>query len=459
MISGPSQQADLHPITDQLEMALRAGQLPKQYQAFGESLLSRLRKPVQVVVIGPPGSGKSALLDMLLGRVVIGKTPATGLIEITHGPQEWAEIHLPNRDVTQFEGLLATHAAVSRTKENQARTSETQVPRALRLRQELPDNRLRGVNLTEITLAGRPENQAAILEQALAFGDITLWCSPEFSPQEQALWSTAPDLKKDHAFLVLTMADRQIMRGQLSQRLETLEERAGEDFLGIYPLAAVQGLTAQTGQTDQTGRAGIDRKLWRASGGKRLYDDLMHQIDMGRTCDLDQADMLVRQFSREISRSPATPFTRFEPLSTKQASSQATKHAARRSPKTAPQVAAKAPQDALAAAAELLTAKAQDLLQQSTQAGPNGGRPANAVETVLDGALDAVRSLSEQLATCDETTPEIRAAQTAALDGEEVLMLCQIEQNEEAAIDAVTLLLQLKREMAPSDASPSEIRR
>ncbi len=49
-----------------------------------------------------------------------------------------------------------------------------------------------------------------------------------------------------------------------------------------------------------------------------------------------------------------------------------------------------------------------------------------------------------------KTSDRLRAVEDAAREGEEVVMLCQLEQNEEAAVDAVTVLLQLRREITPT---------
>ena len=56
------------PLFGQLEQALSQDGLPQEYFDWGNQLLRRLDKPVQVMVIGHPGSGKSAVIDMMLGQ-------------------------------------------------------------------------------------------------------------------------------------------------------------------------------------------------------------------------------------------------------------------------------------------------------------------------------------------------------------------------------------------------------
>ena len=470
--------AALTPLAGQLSQTLQAGLVPRQYADWGQRLLQRLQKPVQVVVIGLPGSGKSALIDMLLGEPVLGQCAPAGMIEITFGQSARAEIETAEGSLHHHEGRLCDRTA-----------PRDQGPACLRVRQELPDSRLRGMSLTEIALFGAPSRQQAIMEQAVAYADILLFCSRDFTAPEQALWAEVPDARKDHGFLVLTMADRRIMRGTLKEAIAALEPVATQEFLGLYPLAAIQGLTAQVGQPD--GQKGVDRQLWHSSGGKRLYDDLMHQIDLGRTSDLDQAEMLVRQFALPAAAPLAAnsgtgsnvgtgSATGNETAAPKAAASrpaepapdpterQATRpmsqvaaalrpgqrqatvgHLAAHgtgSPQTAPRAPAdlRAEDDLLAEASAMIRDRAKDLLAQCE------GADTPDLSGVFEGALDTVRQLLQTVQPHAAGSEPLRAARDAAEDGEEVLMLCQLEQNEDAAVDAVTLLLQLRRELSPA---------
>ena len=62
--------------------------------------------------------------------------------------------------------------------------------------------------------------------------------------------------------------------------------------------------------------------------------------------------------------------------------------------------------------------------------------------------METVKDLSKTLLASQSRAPEVQAALDAAQDGEELLILFQLERGEDAAVDAVTLLLQLKREIA-----------
>ncbi|MBQ4825872.1 hypothetical protein J4729_15120 [Leisingera sp. HS039] len=387
-------QTDISPLAGQLEHTLSAGQLPTEFSGWGSQLLRRLRQPVQIIVTGVTGSGKSALIDMLLGRVVIGRNAGSAVIDICYGDQECAVFESVKGERLQQAGVLADLDMPAGT---------------LRIRQFLPDPRLRTHSYTELPLAGPQARQQNLLQQASGAADIILWCSQAFPDTEQALWAEIPDSTKDHSFLVLTMADRQIMRGTLDGLIKTVEPVAAEEFLGVYPVAAIQGLTARTA-------AAPAHDLWRSSGGKQLADGVMRQVETGRASDVDQAELLIRQFGGETA-GPAGLQSAI--------------------PAAAPPLTAAA---GLSSALDQMQARAEEMLAEAEAAGGPQAGP------VLAQCMETIRGLSQTLAAMPGSTA-VEAALEAAQDGEEMLMLCQLEQDEDAAIDAVTLLIQLKKEL------------
>lgn len=90
------------------------------------------------------------------------------------------------------------------------------------------------------------------------------------------------------------------MRGVLPGLIQSLEPVAAEEFLGVYPVAAIQGLTAQTAGTPA-------EDLWRSSGGRQLAEDVQRQIGLGRASDADQAELLIRQFGGSLPAEAPPP--------------------------------------------------------------------------------------------------------------------------------------------------------
>ena len=59
-----------------------------------------------------------------------------------------------------------------------------------------------------------------------------------------------------------------------------------------------------------------------------------------------------------------------------------------------------------------------------------------------------IEDLGETLETAARADPALRPLRQDAAEGHDMLVLLQLEGGEEAALDAVTLLLQLKQEMS-----------
>ena len=111
-------------------------------------------------------------------------------------------------------------------------------------------------------------------------------------------------------------------------------------------------------------------------------------------------------------------------------------------PRTAPVPARDS--DLLEEAAAMIRDQAQRLMADYDAA------DAPDLNCIFDGTLSALRDVLATVQPHAKTSDRLRAVEDAAREGEEVVMLCQLEQNEEAAVDAVTVLLQLRREMAPN---------
>jgi hypothetical protein len=396
------------PVVDRLESALETADIPGPYHRWGARLLSHLRKPVQVVVTGLPGSGKTALVNMLAGRAVLGGQDGAAIAEIAHGPDARAVFEME-------DGSVAVSAGLAR---------DAAWPAGVRLtRQELPDPRLERQSLVEIGLPADPAQQAARLQEIVARADMILWCTERFDETEQRLWAGVPDGLKDHSLLVLTMADRQMMRGVLASRIEALDPIVAEEFLGLYPVATMQGLTALTAE------AAVDDRLWASSGGKALAACVAHQVEQGRSSDVDQAQMLLDRLAARTGGRGARP----RDMS-----------AASGEVMALPSDLPKGGEALLGQAVSVLQARARAMLEATD------GDAGVDTDRLLDDCVDAVSAISglmEQAGDGAEHGPAAAELRADLQDGEEMLLLFQLERGEEAALDAVTLLLQLRKEM------------
>lgn len=418
------------PVTANLEKILGSDDVPAKYREYGARLLDHLRRPVRIVVTGMPGTGKSALVNMMLSRPALGGENEPPIVDISHGANARVLFDIDNGEVHIVGGLL----------------SEVEVPRgAVRARQELPIGALAWQTYRELKLSDRPSANARLLEAALKEADIVLWCTQGFDRVEQSLWACVPDVVKDHSFLVVTKADQQMMRGVLGQTLARLEPIVNEEFLGLYPVASIQAMTALT-----AGQA-VDQRLWKSSGGKSLCDEIGHQVELGRSADVDQAQMLLAQFAGKMKLSGPGNTVHVPqaavPARTEQQPDRAAPAKAPDRPEVSPEEI-KSATSLLADAADSLSETGMALIDTLDAAGNEAE-----ADRILALCAETLARLTRTLDKAPPATDEIRHAQASALEGEEMMMLFQLERGEDAAVDAVTLLLQLKKEMTSKETA------
>lgn len=401
------------PVIDQLEHVLDRGDLPPPYDRWGARLLAHLTKPVQVVVTGFERSGKSALLEMLTARPVIGRDVSLPVIEMVYGPAERALIERADGSVTSAMGQLRDVDCP---------------PDAVRARQELPDPAMMQQDYIEIGLYGSPDQKRATLQNAITRADVMIWCSQAFSDEEQELWSLVPDPMKDHSMLALTMADQQMMRGILHDQIARLEPVVAEDFLGLFPVATLQGIAARTSADE------VNEALWSSSGGQPLMELVHRQVQQGRKADVDQARIFMERLAKRAARADRRDVVEAETTVTDIASDRADLPQAE-------QVSDAAAVDAFAKAAELLQNRAQEMFDQINAEGECNP------DQILTGCTEAMTAVTDLLEATGSGDLSVVAVRDDVQESEEMLMLFQLEQGEDAALDAVTLMLQIRKEL------------
>ena len=61
--------------------------MPARFKQTGTQLLAQLRKPLQVTAIGLPKSGKTSLINMMLGKSLAPSELSASIIEIAYGAE------------------------------------------------------------------------------------------------------------------------------------------------------------------------------------------------------------------------------------------------------------------------------------------------------------------------------------------------------------------------------------
>jgi hypothetical protein len=370
-------------LTGRIEAITASPRLPEQVRAQGRRLFHRLAAPVRVVVAGPAQSGKSALIKLLAGQC--------------DGPASSAP-----------ETYRADAAS------------------------ETLSTRFRNVVLVEFDFEATRISGTPVTIEAVA-PDIVLWCTNAFGADEAAFWATVPDHLKDHSFLVLTKADQLIRLGVLLDRLEDLRDVVEAEFHSLLPIATYQALAAQSGTQP-------DPVMHAASGAQALFDSLQSLIEEGRRADLDSAELFVHKYedAAEVaaapeppSPAPAAPADLGQPLPSGlepgPTEGIATEASGPPLGKNA-EISEKAMQILDARSADMPTALAPDDREGISGLLSLCGQTAEALtELVMEG--DGI---------CEDLSEDV-------LEASEMMVLLTLEDDENAAADAVTLLLQLRR--------------
>lgn len=247
------------------------------------------------------------------------------------------------------------------------------------------------------------------VRKALEVADIVLWCTQSFDAQEAAAWSGAPDRLKDHSFMVLTKADVLAEMEILKEKIHSLQGIVSEEFHSLFPVTTSQLLACL-----ETGTPAAPEQF-AASGVKALVDAVFGSVTAGQRADLDSALLFLERHGLAFDAAPEPPVRPPEPDQSMPL--------------------------AFKAAHETIMARAYDLAELSFD------------EAIGDmsSVLDLCGTISEELvevmqerATAD---PMLASWSDHFQDASDKVMLMTMENDTRSAADAVTILLQLRRDL------------
>lgn len=465
-------------VIERLQGALDGDTMPKAARDYALHLLGRLSQPVRVSILGTPRSGKSELVNMFVGRRLIPK-----------------DAHLPTTEFVWAaeEAMTVTGADGTVNRYNAINLESLADGSAAFLKLELPVDILKRINLLEVVTNGAHEEIESAIDWAVRRTDIALWCSQAFDQSEQSVWARVPDSLKDHAFLVLTKADVLSAEKMLSKRVAELESVVAEEFHSLFAVATLQAVRATSGLS-------VDEAMFHASGGGALTSEILRHAERGRRADFDSAHMFLARYqvkegdgtSRPVSSplavqptieaQPAppppipvikdvpapTPIVE-EPAPTPIAETPATVApvevpAAAELPEVVVEPEAPAPEVApepavIAETVELaplpkvgnpdlflssityLKRRGDALTEETRKLSEGEAKPL--VEQCVDAVEHLVDLFSQDESGCDAADAFIDELSEAS----DMMVLMQVEDGDGPAADAVTLLVQLRREM------------
>ncbi len=482
-----SNQSLANRVQEQLTQAIASGRLPAAVQDRALQLQTRLETPIRLAVMGRPGSGKSSIVNLLVGREVLPDDIDLPTTQIVHADK-------PHTVVTLSDGTKKQLATV-----NAYDIAELK-PLYVELHMQLPA--LKKISVLEVVT---PNNTTALhkaSQWAAKRVELAIWCTEAFDGNEQAIWAQMPDVLKDHAFLMLTKADQLKARGTLTQIVDATRALVSHEFSDILPIAILDAIAAR----DLDGS--VDRDRMRSSGGLALISAVLKQVDQGRQSFVDLADMLLHQHADvlqekavEVPEDDANLLSAVIGATSKPQNSDSSQA---EEPEPAKEPALKAvpapevdeapeptiapepepeptpePEEEAESAPEAETAPepeptpepepepvaevvklkpaTREAYQQALEYIAENGRALidmardlgdAAPSQIMAETVEHVQWLSDHLNTHgDDSDEALQRARDTAFDAADLVQLMQMEKRDSAAIEAVSVMLQLKHEL------------
>lgn len=475
-------------VQSELKQAVLSGLLADSDHEKAEMLLERLEKPVRLAVLGIPGSGKSRILNLLVGAEVIPEGVLLPTLQLVYGETEKSICTLPDGSKEQL---------------NSVDTDMIAGLSPVFVEMHMPLAALRKISVLEVVAPNDTNAIHRASQWAAKRSDVVLWCTRGFTETEQRIWATMPDLIKDHSFCMVTHADFLKSQGLYEAALGAISATAADDFNAVMAIATTQAISAR--RADGT----VDKDAMRESGGSALISAVLKQVERGRQSAVDSADVLLHQYAdalaalkdapvaptapqEDAAAEPETPEAPADPIvqesaaeappkatppaeakpRTRDAISRLREIAARKNvsrdvpleeaqevaaaaaaaiarataPQVAPQPAAEPLQPATRAAYEHVVAYLEDRGKELATVLKDQGEDGPA--EVMTLAVDQVQWLCDYLnENGDAADTSLQRMRDTAFDAADMVQLMQMEKQGSAALEAVTLMLQIKREL------------
>ena len=438
-------------VLDRLLRAVQSGLLPAAEQDEAKKLLVRLQQPVRLALMGMPSSGKSSLLNLLAGADVLPEGVRLPTLQLRYGAQNQAICTLPDgTKQTLIDASPHDIAALS----------------PVFVEMELPLPALAKISLLETVAPNDPNAMHRASQWAAKRADVVLWCTKEFDKTERRIWGQMPDMIKDYALLMVTHMDDLAEQGTLDGVIGSARTAAIGEFEKILPIDLPQALDAR--QPDGS----VDKEVMRASGGLALISTVLKQVALGKRAAVDNADVLLLQnadvlatldetknemvpevvkppVEAPIVEGPAaevasatTPDDAEVPNGIAQLRSIAARRAAELAPEDAPAALHADTRAAYQHVLEYLEERAQALTASLQDMG------SDAPAEIMEECVAHMQWLCDYLN--DHGNPQdapLQRVRDTAYDAADLVQLMQLEQRDSAATEAVSLMLQVKREL------------
>ncbi len=260
-------------VAQRLGRALDRGLLPAGGPAeAAERLIERLERPARIALLGLPGSGKSSILNLLVGSSVVPETLRLPTIIVQHGQTARMICTLTDGSTKILPGSDLAEVL-------------TLAPALVTLEMDLAA--LKVISLLEVSAGPIEAEQKRAVSWASKRADIVIWCTTSYLPKEQVVWESLPDAVKDNSFMFLTKVDLLGSRQSASAMHDRVELRAGEEFRQILSISARQARAAMPSGGP------VNREQFRDSGAGAVIAAIKTRVQSGRRADMDTAELLL----------------------------------------------------------------------------------------------------------------------------------------------------------------------
>lgn len=274
-------------VAERLGRLLDKGLLPAGGPAeAAERLIERLQRPARIALLGLPGSGKSAILNLLAGTVVVPETLRLPTMIVQHGDK-------PRMLCTLSDGQTQ---AVPGTNLEGALTLS---PALITLELDLPA--LKVISLLEVAAGPMESEQRRAALWAGKRADILIWCTTSYLPKEQLVWEGMPDAFKDNGFLLLTKVDLLGGREAAAGMHHRVAQRASGEFRQVLSVSAKEARAAAAANGT------IDRDRFRDSGASAVISTIKSRVQMARRADTDTAELILVRHGEAAEIVPPVP--------------------------------------------------------------------------------------------------------------------------------------------------------
>lgn len=418
-----------------LARAIASGLLSEQVQSQAETLLARLERPVRVAVIGMPGAGKSSVLHLLAGQQIVPDGVRLPTLQLVHSAKAQAVCTLPDGT----KKTLETHDAA---------TIAALAPVFVEIALPLPA--LAKISLLEVVAPDDPTALHRASQWAAKRADVVLWCTQEFTEPEQRIWRQMPDHIKDFGLLLLTHMDVLQEERRFDGIKGAIRTAALGEFNKILPIDVPKALAAR--QTDGS----VDKDKMRDSGGSALISSVLKQVATGKRSVTDMAEVLLLQNADALAamppaqEEPAVEVAQTPPKTPKPelqnvesgieklralAAMRAAEDTAQPALHSATRTAFQHVVDHLQNTAETLEAQLEEMGETAPSA-------------VIAKCVEDIQWLCDYLNdNGDEDDASLLRARDTAFDAADLVQLMEMEKRDSAALEAVSLMLQVKREL------------